>query len=390
MIMPLTTPLPAIINVLQIAIVILALVRLIGLFSHPVIVPESTAAPSLWRTFNTATRLKFATGVLLLGTLIVALQVLDFGKGLQAFALILIVLFCGIGGGVCLIGAIWQHRYYLLQSSETEERGRQIEFDTIALAALLGSVLTHYLSMAMDPSRLPGTSMLSAHQGTILLATCLAVTSGVPIEPPSTKRRAELELYPQGILIGLFSVPWGYMKDALRDGLSPLFGYAGGEIQIVSMTSITGVQDYLIALILSCFCLVLLLPYLHRWLKPLRSYPMASSCVLAVLPASVLAVIESQHEEWAAPLSSFDVLLSTIVGTLAGLLLWYLCQAILGWLQTYWTGRTIVKYPFHFLSVACLVVLGWIGIFHVDGIDRYLMLVAECAALWGWSIRRLS
>ncbi|MBL8708416.1 MAG: hypothetical protein JNL25_04420 [Rhodospirillaceae bacterium] len=384
------TALPSLVDALKIAICILALARLAGLFSHSVIVPVPAGVPSLWQTFNAATRLKFVTGITLLGVAFLTVNVLDTDKEGHVLALVVTALFCGIGGSICLFVAVSQHRYYLMQSSGPAERDRQAEFDLIALLALFSGAFFQYLLIATDKSTELGTVLLSAYHGAILLTITLAAISDTRWGPPVMKPRAENQSLPLFILMLLYVGSWSVMKDLLRDRLSPLFGYVADEIQNIAPASVDSVQYYYLALILSGFGLMLLLPYLQRWLKPPRTYPMTSSFVFAMIPAIFLPIVGLRSSGWTVPLSPFTVLLASLIGALIGLFLWYLCEALHRWLQMARTGRVTAKHPFHLLSVACLVALGWIGIFHVDGIDRYFVIIAQCAALSSWSIRRLS
>ncbi len=376
------------ITILTIGILILACSRLTGLFRQPAMVPASTDVPTAWQSFSANTRAKFMLGILLLGFAYAATQVLDSGKGLQAFALVLILLPCGIGGIVSVTGAVWQHRYYAMQTSEIALRSRAMTSDTLALAALLASALFFLLSPLAGPATQPNALATSLYQAALYLSIGLAVSIGSWSEPPFFRIQAKPQINWRSGAFMLAWIPFSVFKEDWLDNLSPILWRNGAADQIVSAMEAGSIQQQLVILLLGGFLLLLALPFLPLRLQVIRSMPFLSSLLLGILPAIYVAAVPIG--ETGSVVSPFTFLAAAVVGAVIAQLLWRFCEAFVSWLQLHRTNREIAAYPFHYLSIVGLIALSWIGIVEADGIDRYFILVAQCTALSSWCIRRLA
>ncbi|MBK8159919.1 MAG: hypothetical protein IPK59_14515 [Rhodospirillaceae bacterium] len=223
---------------------------------------------------------------------------------------------------------------------------------------------------------------------TIMLAGCLAAFVDYTEDPQfNTIALSEPKLRPRNLLALLIWFPFSVAGDSVWRVMSPLFGNVKDSTPFLPDSEIVWCQSYLLALWLSTLCVVLLLPTLRRWLALIRQLPSTSAVFLGLSPTVLMALLELAPASPTVLPPLGPMLIALVTGGIVGVALWGACEGLFSWLRGYWS---VERYPFQFLSVAILILVGWISIFHVEGVDRYCVFIAQCAALSTWIIRRLS
>jgi hypothetical protein len=389
--MPTTSLFPAAIAVLIVAILIVATLRLGLLFARSTTATRSPATASLWQKFSAATRLEFAVGLLLIVVTIAAFRFLANGSGLETFALVLIAMGCGGSGTFFVVGAVGQRRRDQRIEGNDVAIDHSVAVDMIALGSAIGAGIALYL---LSLYGLDGFVHGATRQGyflTIMLAGSLAAFVDYTEDPQfNTIALSEPELRPRNLLALLIWFPFSVAGDSIWRVMSPLFGNVKDSTPFLPDFEVIWCQNYLLALWLSTLCVVLLLPTLRSWLAPIRQLPSTSAVFLGLSPAVLMALMEltPAGQTVLPPLS--PIMIALAAGGIVAIVVWHACEGLIGWLRRYWASRRVERYPFQFLSVAILILVGWIGIFQVEGIDRYCVFIAQCAALSTWIIRRLS